>query len=296
MKRICVFVLWNLMGFCWILHSQEVISSPSVFPTATGTESCDTILLRTLWDNYSFTGQDPTKDPVFVNKLRILAKGITPKTMSYVCRSVDSLLHKASADSTSFTRITDMLNYLFNDFSSPVRNGTIGLHLLQSLSNSPYLESSVREQYAFKYRQASLDAIGSKAANFSFVMPSGEVTSLYEQKASYLLLYFYNPGCEACEQTSSLLKSNSLINRLLDSGKLKILALYPDRENTVWKAYTRTTPRWIHGWDEQDLIRKNNLYSLEAIPSMYLLDASKKVVLRDANLEELAAQLQMINP
>jgi hypothetical protein len=256
----------------------------------------DSTTLLTLWDSYTFSQQDPTGDPVFVRKFQFLIRNAVPETIPFVVRSLDRMLEKAAVNKSVYTRLAEMLNYLFNDFGSPIRNASLGLHVLQTLSVSPYLESSVRERYAFEFRQASLNAVGTSATDFSFVTLSGKSSSLYEQSASWLVLYFCNPGCEACEQTTLTLKNNPQINRLLDAGKLKILAVYPDREVEAWKTFAKSEPRWLHGWDSQDVIRTKNLYSMEAIPSIYLLDATKKVVLRDATLQDLLVRLQAINP
>lgn len=284
--RACFF----LMGF-WMVCSNPVGAQPVASPV-----SGDSLVLLNLWDNYSFTGQDPSKDPVFVGKLQVLVKNTMPESFPFVIRSLDRLLEKAAGYKSTYLNLAEMLNYLFNDFASPIRNTSLGLHLLENLSVSSSLEPVVRERYAFAFRQASLNAVGTKATDFSFVTRTGVQSSLYEQPASWLVVYFYNPGCEACEQTTSALKQNPLINRLIDAGMLKILALYPDREVEAWSRFATSEPRWLHGWDSQDAIRTKNLYNMEAIPSLYLLDATKKVVLRDATLQELITRLQAILP
>jgi len=38
---------------------------------------------------------------------------------------------------------------------------------------------------------------------------------------------------------------------------------------------------WIHGRDENEYLYKNKVYDLYAIPTIYLLDKNKKVILKD---------------
>jgi hypothetical protein len=39
---------------------------------------------------------------------------------------------------------------------------------------------------------------------------------------------------------------------------------------------------WYNGFDPDCVIRNTGLYNVRAIPSLYLLDAEKKVILKDA--------------
>ena len=39
--------------------------------------------------------------------------------------------------------------------------------------------------------------------------------------------------------------------------------------------------QWIHGSDDDEYLYKHDIYDLHAIPSIYLLDKDKKVLLKD---------------
>ena len=40
---------------------------------------------------------------------------------------------------------------------------------------------------------------------------------------------------------------------------------------------------WYNGFDPDLVIRTDHLYNVRAIPSLYLLDAEKRVILKDAH-------------
>jgi hypothetical protein len=52
--------------------------------------------------------------------------------------------------------------------------------------------------------------------------------------------------------------------------------------------------RWINGYDSQSGIMSGDLYDLKAIPSLYLLNEQKIVLLKDARLEEIEAYLSTL--
>ena len=49
---------------------------------------------------------------------------------------------------------------------------------------------------------------------------------------------------------------------------------------------------WYNGFDPDYVIRTDQLYNVRAIPSLYLLDADKKVMLKDATTEKLFGVLE----
>jgi hypothetical protein len=60
------------------------------------------------------------------------------------------------------------------------------------------------------------------------------------------------------------------------------LAGYPDEDLTAWRDYHSQMPSWwINSYDEDLNISNNRLYNLNAIPSLYLLDSEKRVLIKD---------------
>jgi len=44
---------------------------------------------------------------------------------------------------------------------------------------------------------------------------------------------------------------------------------------------------WTNGYDKELVIKNKNLYDLRAIPTLYLLDKNKTVLLKDATLQKV---------
>ena len=62
---------------------------------------------------------------------------------------------------------------------------------------------------------------------------------------------------------------------------------------TEWFAYMSHYPKnWINAFDADGVIRSDTIYCLRAIPSLYLLDAEKRVICKDAPLEEVLRRLE----
>lgn len=48
---------------------------------------------------------------------------------------------------------------------------------------------------------------------------------------------------------------------------------------------------WIDGYDEGQRLTREQVYDLKAIPALYLLDAEKRVILKDASFEQVEERL-----
>lgn len=176
--------------------------------------------------------------------------------------------------------------------NSPVRNEEAYLFFLQELLSGPLPEESMRMAYEYYARLCSMNRPGKPASDFSFITPEGKIMSLYGIKAPVLLLIFSNPGCPLCATYQENLQKNEPLTEQLHKGAFKIVNIYPDEDVVAWEEYVRTYPsEWICGRDHLNQLFANTIYSLRAIPSLYLLDADKNVILKDASYEEVEMKL-----
>jgi len=53
-----------------------------------------------------------------------------------------------------------------------------------------------------------------------------------------------------------------------------------------WREYASVYPKnWYNGYDQSYIIRSDVTYNVRAIPSLYVLDSEKKVIMKDAPVE-----------
>ena len=70
---------------------------------------------------------------------------------------------------------------------------------------------------------------------------------------------------------------------MIADGILSVLNIYIDEDLQGWMDYMPVYPdEWYNGFDPDFVIRNDELYSVRAIPSLYLLDKEKRVILKDA--------------
>ena len=215
--------------------------------------------------------------------------------------SVKNLFNAAEAcekrDTTSnvFETITSFAEKYFYDPNSPLRNEEFYLPYLEGLVASDMVPEVRKYGYAYDAKMCSLNRIGTIAADFEFRTTNGRSMTLHNIKADYILLFFSNPGCPNCKEITDMLESSPEVHELETSGRLKVVSVYIDKEIDKWKAYASEYPEeWICGYDDKYVIRTDVTYSVRAIPSLYLLDKDKKVMMKDAPQDKIFEALSYL--
>ena len=201
-----------------------------------------------------------------------------------VNRLFDRVVACEKKDTTSnvFEAMTDIMHKYLYDPNSPMRNEDFYGPYVAKLSQCEFVEEGMRQAYAFDAKMCSLNRVGTKAADFRFSDVKGKTHRLYDIKADYTILFFSNPGCTACLDIINNLKSFPQVEEGIRAGKLAVLNIYIDEDLKAWREYMPIYPNeWYNGYDPDYVIRTDILYNVRAIPSLYLLDRDKNVIMKD---------------
>lgn len=250
-------------------------------------------LVQHYWENYNFTDTALVHDAdvteqAMSNYIDVL-KRVQPDVAS---SSIKAMLAKAEVDSTVYAGMTGMYEKYLYDPNSPMRDESLYIPVLQAIIASPKVSEvdKVRPQHLLEL--ALKNQIGKPATDFTYTLANGSTGRLHSIKADMLLLFFYNPDCHNCQQITRQLNESEVVNSLLQSKKLKILAVYPDEELDAWRKHIPSMPAaWINSYDKSLDIKNKEVYDLKAIPTLYLLDKEKKVVLKDVTFAQVEAFL-----
>ena len=190
---------------------------------------------------------------------------------------------KKDTASNVFETFTDLVVKYLYDPNSPLRNEDLYGPYAERLSKCEFIDEGRRKAYEYDARMSALNRVGTKAADFRFSDSRGRIRRLYDIKADNIILFFSNPGCTACMDIINTLKSIPAVAHGVASGRLAVLNIYIDEDLNAWREYMPIYPEeWFNGYDPDYVIRTDVLYNVRAIPSLYLLDKDKKVIMKDA--------------
>ena len=190
---------------------------------------------------------------------------------------------KKDTASNVFESMTEIVQKYLYDPNSPMRNEDFYGPYVERLSQCELVDEGMRQAYAFDAKMCTLNRTGTKAADFRFADQAGRIRRMYDVKADNIILFFSNPGCAACLDIINTLKSMPLVAQGIASGRLAVLNIYIDEDLRAWREYMPIYPReWYNGYDPDYVIRTDLLYNVRAIPSLYLLDRDKRVIMKDS--------------
>lgn len=247
-------------------------------------------LAKHYWDKFDFADTSYIDKPelteqAFSNYVNLLS--MMPERISRP--SVNDVFTKAEADSAMYRYFVELSEKYLHDPNSPMRNEDLYIMVLNNILASDKLSDVERIRPEAHLRMAVKNRVGQKANDFRYTLASGAQHKLYDLKAEYTLLYINNPDCNACAALTSDIQASELLRTMIDNGTLKVLAVYPDEDLTAWQNHRKEMPAaWINAYDKERMVRSEKLYDLQAIPTIYLLDKDKTVLLKDvANVQPL---------
>lgn len=250
-------------------------------------------LVKHYWDNVNFTDTNYIHHPEVTEQAWAdycdILNHVPLETAQEAMRKT---IERTNVDKKVFTYITDLADKYLYDPNSPMRNEEFYIPVLDAMLDSPLLEEIEKVRPKARRKLAQKNRIGTKALNFNYTLASGAQGSLYQQQAEYILLFINNPGCHACTETIDALKNAPIINQLLEQKRLTVLSIYPDEELDEWRKHLNEFPKeWINGYDKKFAIKEEQLYDLKAIPTLYLLNKEKTVLLKDATAQAVEEYL-----
>jgi len=206
---------------------------------------------------------------------------------SKVCEGVKKMLDLAEVDEVMYNYFCQKAEHYLYDPNSPMRNDEYYIPFLEHIIASPKVGESYKIRPQHLLNLVYWNRIGDKAENFIYTTASGKTGKLYNISANYILLMFYNPDCLECQRTTKILKNSPAVSSAVSSGKLKVLAVYTDENLEIWREHLSDMPlSWINGYNQALAL------NLKAIPTLYLLDKNKKVILKDTSTKDIHEYLE----
>jgi hypothetical protein len=274
--------------------STKIFALPVIPALLNTPESRADYLVRHYWENVDFADTTyldhrEVMEQAWVDYIDIMK--LVPEETAI--SAIKQMYKDAGKKKKVFFFFTDLAEKYLYDPNSPMRNEELYIPVLDAMLESSVLDDTEKILPKGRRDLAEQNRLGRQAEDFTYTLVSGKSGTLYGVKADYTLLFINNPGCHACEEGIKELKQAPAINKEFEAGNLKILSVYPDEDKEEWERHLSDFPKeWINGYDKKLMIKEKNLYDLKAIPTLYLLDKNKKVLLKDAVVGQIEQYLQ----
>jgi hypothetical protein len=250
------------------------------------------------WDNISFTDDRLIRTPIFEPKLERYFKDLVSPEADSIDREIDYMLLYSRTNKDMFKFL---LVYFTQKYVNPEFMGqdAVFIHLFEK-----YINTGQADFFTEKYRKFIDDRaysimanlIGQPAANLEMTDTSGNVKSLYEIPANFILVCFWDPTCSHCKET--IPKVDSIYQAKWKYEGLQVYAVMVDGGQENWRNFIRAhnLGDWVNVYQttaQHDSVAAagrpdyRQLYDVYQTPVLYLLDKEKRIVAKKLTYQQV---------
>ncbi len=250
--------------------AQEEYAVPAVPDTITTVTARADYAVSHYWERYDFSNaqllqREGYTEQALSNFIALLGYASAQVQQ----QAVNQWLTSAAANQETFCFMVDMADKYLNDQESPLHNDHLYLLVARHIIDSSAANDAQRQRAQFMVNLLTGNAVGTIAPDFSFRdMEGHEYKSQTSNLKSQILLVFLDPDCERCQDLLFRLRHSSALHTAETKGQL----------TTAFVNVTESPEAEQH-------------YDLRQLPKMYLLDAERRIILRDCDYYQLMEQL-----
>jgi hypothetical protein len=250
------------------------------------------------WNGISFTDDRLIRTPILEPRLDKYYRDLVAPDPDSINREVDHMLLMSRTNPEMFKYL---MVYFVQKYINPEYMGqdAVFVHLFEKYINTGQAEFFT-EQYKkiMSDRAYSLMAnlIGNPAANLDMVDSAGKSVQLYDVKADFTVICFWDPTCSHCKEVVP--KVDSLLRAKWKNEGVKVFGVMVDGGREAWLKFIKENnlKDWIHVYqtdaqrDEDAKANRPNyrqLYDVYQTPVLYLLDKDKRIIAKKLNQYQL---------
>lgn len=242
------------------------------------------------WDGISFMDERILRTPFFIPKMERYYREVMPQSSDSLIKDIDYKLLLARNAPELYKY---MINWFTDEYINPKYMGqdAVFVHLFNKYHSkglSPWLNESQMKIISDRAYMQMANLIGEQAAPLDMADPTGKLTPLYNLKADYVIVIFWDPNCGHCKK--ELPKIDSVYREEWKAKKVKIYAVLTENEHLKeWVAYIKEhhLEDWTHVYQTEAMAKEDEklkrasyrqLYDVTQTPTIFLLDKDKRII------------------
>ena len=270
-----------LIAVAGMSAQEQVVSPPDIPDTCLSPGGQTGFLLEHYWQNYAFDDHSDANqiagEQRFIDYLGLLSRADAAVMARSVAAFTDSITRRVP----TLKLWCELIDHYLGAPNSPWRNDVVYAEVLRHLPPTP--------QNVFRLKIIGRNQPGTPATDFAYIDREGRDHHLYDLDSPWTLIIFSNPDCSHCQEQMPRLMANKVLQ---GTEGLTVLSIDPDDDETAWKNDVKPVPpNWIEGRSPMGEIVREQTYYLPQLPSLYLLDREKRVVVKDGRIEQVEAAL-----
>ena len=217
-----------------------------------------------------------------------------PNNYNHVKGLIDAFADKTRPNPGLYKEIIfQLFNYLRSSDESAKQQGAIYLAEQYIAAEPEYWSQEFLERTVHALVQDRLNPVGSRATNLTLQNKRGKPKPLYDNKHYYTLVFFHLLDCQQCQKELAILEKMKADFYDLD---IKVVLVYVGEDQEAWRKFVKKQwpSRWKYLNDFEKTSDMRQLYDLEYVPRLYLLDENGVVIAKNIRASELKELIPLL--
>jgi thiol-disulfide isomerase/thioredoxin len=252
------------------------------------------------FDNFDFSDDRIVRTPIFHPKLQNYILKVTPQIPDSINNAADFVVNKAlKSKEISKWCIYWITNYY--ETSQYMGMDAVFVHMALKYYNNKaityWVDETLRYKIVDRAKTLEFNLLGKKAANLTLPDTASNYQSLYNIKADYTVVVFWDATCGRCkEEIPKLMELYADQNKnvkVKTAKKLDVYAVSLTVDPKTWKDYIRSQKiPWTNVHDPNHESNFRKLYDVYSTPVVYLLGKDKKIIAKRLSIEQVKDMIE----
>jgi len=244
------------------------------------------------FDDVDFSDDRMVRTPIFHQKLDEYIRKLVLQTPDSVIKEADILIKKTNGNKEMFKYVVWYITTTY-ETSNIMGMDAVFVHMVEKyyMTKKAYWVDSTTLYKIMERALILKPLLLGKTAPALVLQDTLDVShALYDVKAKYTVVYFWDPNCGHCQKETPLLYK--LYEKYYDKG-VEVYAVNIATDKERWKKYIRDNNlHWLNVHDQFRRVSFKTLYDIYSTPVIYLLDEKKKIIAKRLGQEQLDELLQ----
>lgn len=264
-----------------VIEIEPLFQYPSAPEELEGIQEKSAWLMQHFWDSFDFKNKNTVDQTALNHAFKIYSVPMRWAPKEEVIASNGRIIKLLEKNPTLLLQFTKAAEENLYGPRAEAWIDEIYLLYLRAMVNNKKITDIRKARYIDQLKTLEASAIGNTAPRFTFTDMYGN-EGQYFPMATFTIIEFGDPDCDDCRMSRLKMEANASLSNLVNQGKVNILFIIPDADDT-WTASVADYPRqWTVGASDN----AGDVYDLRYVPSFYVIDTDGKILHKNITVQQ----------